>query len=140
MDLIFSGETNIIALSEFLERCRMFAARKIRKYDRIVINLNVRVFCEAEGKPSEVLCTSANISEDGLFVINRTGSLPMGASVKVQILELGAEGFLYGTVMRSLEWGEKRFQAPGFGIRIDGADKEIFTDYIELIKQKPAHA
>ncbi|MCL2207304.1 MAG: PilZ domain-containing protein [Fibromonadales bacterium] len=133
MSLILTGETGLISLQEFLDRCRFFDARKIRRHKRIATSLNLRITVEHEDKPDEILCTSANISEDGMFIITLTDSLPMGTNVKIQILELDIDGFLRGTVIRSLEWGEKPFHPPGFGIRISSADKEILAGYIALI-------
>jgi hypothetical protein len=134
MELMVLEETNYISLQEFLEnRCSNFDARMVRHQTRIAVNLNIRLFLEQENVPVEILCTSINVSENGLFILNRNGSLHMGAKVKIQILELGKNNFLRGTVVRILEWGEKHFQAPGFGIRIDSIDEEIYKDYIGLV-------
>ena len=136
MDLILAGEMHLTSLQEFLTRCSVFAARKIRRYKRIPSSLNISIAFEHEGKPTEIHCTSANISEDGMFVITLTNNMPVGSNVKIQVLELDKTGFLRGTVMRSLEWGEKPFQAPGIGIRISAADKEVFANYMNLIKKQ----
>jgi hypothetical protein len=134
MELMVLEEKHYISLQEFLEnRCSNFDARILRQQSRVSVNLNIRLFIKREDESEEILCTSVNISENGLFVIGGNGSLPMGTKVKVQILELGKEDFLHGTVVRSLEWGEVHFHAPGFGIHIDRIDKEIFMDYIGLI-------
>jgi len=135
MDVFPFEEVRKIPLQEFLDRCCLFMARKIRKYVRIAVNLNIRVFYEQRGKPVGILCTGTNISEKGLFAINGTENLLIGTKVKIQISELGKENYLHGTVVRSLEWGEKFFHPPGFGIRIDEIDPEIFDDYIELTKK-----
>jgi hypothetical protein len=134
MEMFLIKEMQQISLPDFLVRCSLFIARRIRRHDRININLNLRIFYEYESKPTQFLCTSANISKDGLFVMNIIGNLPVGVKVKIQILELGKDNFLHGTVVRLLEWGEKLFHAPGFGIRIDNMDREIFMGYIELLE------
>jgi len=136
VELFISGEMHAVPLQEFLNRCCFFPARKIRRYKRIPCNLNVRIAFEHEGKPVEILCSSADISEDGMFVIILTENLPLGANVKIQVFELGKDGFLHGIVMRSLEWGEKMFHAPGYGIRISSVDKEVFADYMALIQKR----
>ena len=136
VELVILSEKSLVSLQEFLEKyCKCFDGRSLRKNRRAALNLNLRLFWEIEGGMSEFLCTSANISEDGLFVVARTVELPMMAKVKIQILELGKDKFLYGTVIRALTWGEKHFHAPGFGIRIDHIDNDIHKDYIGLIKK-----
>lgn len=135
MDLIVSGEMHKVSLHEFLDRCGSFTARKLRRYKRIPSCLNIRLAFEHDGEPTELLCTSTNISEDGMFVVTFTNNMPVGTDVKIQVLELNKNGSLRGTVMRSLKWGEKPFQAPGFGVRISGAEKEVFADYMKLIEK-----
>jgi hypothetical protein len=136
MELMVLNEKHYISLQEFLDnRCSNFDARMLRQRSRIAVNLNIRLFFEHEEESEEILCTSIDVSESGLFVLCRNGSLPMGAKVKMQILELGKADFLHGTVVRSLKWGEIHFHAPGFGIHIDSIDEEIFMDYIGLINR-----
>jgi hypothetical protein len=135
MELMVMGTAGKITLQEFVEKhCRQFNARTMRQHGRIPINLNVTLFLEQEGQQVKMFCTTANISESGMFIMNKGEKLPIGAEVKIQILELGKENFLYGTVVRSLEWGEKLFHAPGFGIRINYIDREICDDYLNLTK------
>jgi len=134
MELFLIDEMQQISLQDFLARCGLFIARKIRRHNRIAANLNVRVFYEHEGKSTEILCASTNISKDGLFVMSKTENLPIGAKVKIQILELGKDYFLCGTVVRLLEWGEKLFHAPGCGIYIDSLYGEIFKSYVKLLE------
>jgi hypothetical protein len=135
MELIVLEEKKQITLYEFLEnRCRSFDARKLRTDGRMPLNLNTRLFLEQGGEQNEVLCSTSNISQNGLFLLHESDNFPVGAKVRIQILELGKDGFIHGTVTRSMKWGEKLFQAAGLGIRIDKMDKDIFDDYIELTR------
>jgi hypothetical protein len=136
IELAMLSERNQISLQEFLENyCANFDARRLRRHKRLVLNLNLRLFWEHEDKSADFLCTSVNISESGLFIVDRTSGLHILAKVKIQILELHKNHFLHGTVVRSMEWGEKHFHAPGFGIRIDHIDEEIYEDFVKLTKK-----
>jgi len=136
VELMMLSERRQISLHEFLEdHCANFDAKVLRKHKRVALNLNLHLFYENDGESAEFFCTSANISENGLFIVNGTDRLHTMTKVKIQILELNKDSFLYGTVVRALEWGEKYFHAPGIGIRIDHIDDEIYEDYIKLIQK-----
>jgi hypothetical protein len=133
--VVLSGK-NQVSLQEFLENsCANFDARSLRRHRRLTLNLNLRLFWEYEGKAEEFLCTSVNISESGLFIVDRTSGLHIATKVKIQIFELSKNNFLHGTVVRALEWGEKHFHAPGFGIRIEHIEEEIYEDFVRLTKK-----
>lgn len=136
LELMMLSERKQLSLQEFLEdHCANFDAKILRKHKRVAFSLNLHVFYENDGEPAEFFCTSSNISETGLFIVSGTNCLRIMTKVKIQILEFGKDSFLHGTVMRSLKWGEKRFHAPGIGIRIDHIDDEIYEDYIGLIQK-----
>jgi hypothetical protein len=135
MELIISNGLKQVSLQDFLENyCANFDAKILRKYKRVSLNLNLRLFYVYDGKLADFFCTSTDISETGLFVINGANHLPIRTKVIIQILELNKNGFLRGTVVRTLKWGEKLFHAPGIGVHIYRIDDEIYEDYIKLIK------
>ncbi|GHV17365.1 hypothetical protein AGMMS49938_18110 [Fibrobacterales bacterium] len=138
MDLTILEEGKKIELNEFLEdRCAHFNARHLRKYKRAMINMNCKVLAELNGNPLEIFCTTANISENGLFIMNRSDYLAIGKSVKIEIKELGnPDKVIYGTIVRSLNWGDYPFHAPGYGIRIDNIDSEIVQEYLKLARKE----
>jgi len=136
MELTILSKISQVSLQDFLENyCANFDARILRRHKRLMLNLNLRLSWEHEGKSKEFLCTSVNISESGLFIVDRDSNLQIMDNVKIQVNELGENYFLHGTVVRMLKWGERHFHAPGFGIRIDHVDKEIQEDFIMLIKR-----
>jgi len=135
MELTILSKRSQVSLKEFLEDyCANFDARILRRHKRLQINLNLRLYWEHKGKPKELLCTTVNVSESGFFIANKVNGLHIMDKVKIQILELNKNHFLHGTVVRKLEWGERHFHAPGFGIRIDSIDKEIHEDFIKLTR------
>jgi hypothetical protein len=134
-ELIILNEKKQITLRDFLEnRCRPFHARRLRMNNRMAINLNARLFWEQDGKEEEFFCTTSNISQNGLFLVDEVNELPTGTKVKIQLLELSRDSYIYGTITRSIRWGERFFQAPGFGVHIDSMDDEVLDDYMELAK------
>jgi hypothetical protein len=135
VELVILAEKKQITLKEFLEsRCASFHARKLRMNGRMAINLNARLFWEQSGKEEEVPCTTSNISQNGLFLVNESDNLPIGTKVKILLLELSRDSYIYGTITRSIRWGERFFHAPGFGVHIDSMDDEVLDDYMELAK------
>jgi len=135
MELTILSKISQVSLQDFLENyCANFDARILRRHKRLTLNLNLRLSWEHEGKSKEFLCTSVNISESGLFIVDKDSNLQIMDNVKIQIKELSEDHFLHGTVVRMLKWGERHFHAPGFGIRIDHVEKEIHEDFIKLIK------
>jgi len=136
MELTSISKRSQMSLQDFLENhCACFDARRLRKHKRRLLNLNLRLSWEHEGNPEEFLCTSVNVSESGLFIVDKSGDLRVMDNVKIQIIELSNDHLLCGTVVRKLGWGEKHFHAPGIGIRIDHIDKEIHEDFINLTKR-----
>jgi len=137
MELTNLSKRSQLPLQDFLENyCACFDARRLRKHKRLLLNLNLRLSWEHEGKPQEFLCTSVNVSESGLFIVDKSSDLNVMDSVKIQIMELSEDHFLQGTVVRKLGWGERHFHAPGFGIRIDHIDSEIHEDFMKLTQRR----
>jgi hypothetical protein len=136
MELTSISKRIQMSLKDFLENhCALFDARRLRKHKRLLLNLNLRLSWEHKGKSKEFLCTSVNVSESGLFIVDKASDLHTMNSVKIQIMELSKDHFLHGTVVRKLGWGERHFHAPGFGIRIDSIDEEVHEDFINLTKR-----
>jgi len=136
MELTILSQRSQVSLQEFLENyCAKFDARILRRHRRLTLNLNLRLFWENKGKSKEFLCTCVNVSESGLFIVDRSSDFRITTNVKIQILELGETHFLHGTVVRKLKWGEKYFHAPGFGIRIDHIDEEIYEGFVRLTRK-----
>jgi len=132
MELTILSKRSQVSLLEFLETyCANFDARILRRYKRVPLNLNLRLSCKHKG----TLRTTVNISEGGFFIVDKASGWHISDKVKIQILELSEIHFLHGTIVRKLEWGEKHFHAPGFGIRIDSIDKEIHEDFIKLTQK-----
>jgi len=133
MELTILSQRSQVSLQKFLENfCVNFAARILRKHKRFALNLNLRLSWEFKGRLKELFCTSANVSESGLFVVDNNNGLYVMDKVKILILELSKDHFLQGTVVRKMKWGEKPFHAPGFGIRIDSIDNEIREGFVGL--------
>jgi len=136
MELTNLSKRSQMSLKEFLENyCAKFDARRLRKHRRLLLNLNLRLLWKHKGESKEFLCTSINVSESGLFIVDRASGLAIADNVKIQIMELSKKHFLHGTVVRKLGWGEMHFHAPGFGIRIDRIDEEIQEDFVKLTKR-----
>jgi len=134
MELTVLSQRSQVSLQDFLENyCAKFNARILRRHKRFALNLNLRLSWEFKDKLKELLRTSANVSESGLFVVDNNNGLFVMDKIKIQIQELSKDHFLHGTVVRKMEWGEKPFHAPGFGIRIDHVDEEILGGFVELL-------
>jgi len=136
MELTILSKRSQVSLQDFLENyCANFDARILRRHKRVPLNLNLRLYWKHKGKSKEFLCTSVNVSESGFFIVDRASGLHVSDKVKIQILELSENYFLHGTIVRKLEWGERHFHAPGFGIRIDSIDNEIQEGFIKLTQK-----
>jgi len=136
MELTSISKRTQMSLQDFLENhCASFDARRLRKHKRRMLNLNLRLSWEHKGNHHEFLCTCVNLSESGLFIVDKSSDLHVMDNVKIQIIELNKDHFLHGTVVRRLGWGERHFHAPGIGIRIDHIDTEIHEDFINLTKK-----
>ncbi len=104
-----SGEENLFA---FLEDCRNFKPRALRKDRREAINFNVLFWPSEATETAAHRAYTSDVSPGGIFVCT-CHPPPEGQVVWVKLLELDDQPCQL-LVRRSLAWGAAR-RVPGFG-------------------------
>ena len=113
---ILDNEVRILGdtLSGFVDKCRQFKPRPIRREFRKVSYLAVYLSADETFEDAEKVVTT-NISPSGCFVYSAREWEP---GSRVWLMFLGDEAVVCGTVCSSLPWGNNKL-LPGIGIRLD---------------------
>jgi hypothetical protein len=101
-------------LPGFVDKCRRFNPRTIRRGMREVRYLGVYLSADETFKDAEKVVT-ANISPGGCFVYS---AREWGVGSRVWLKYFGDEAVVCGTVCSSQPWGNNKL-LPGIGIRLD---------------------
>jgi hypothetical protein len=123
-----SSEENQIA---FIEDCRNFKPRTLRKDNRQEIHFNVLFWSMQETDKEAQRAYTLNVSPGGLFVCACYPS-PQGSSVWVQLQELDPQPIKV-LVTRSLAWGEV-MRIPGFGGSFSGLEPAVIVKLEKALK------
>ncbi|HBA88339.1 MAG TPA: PilZ domain-containing protein [Geobacter sp.] len=127
-----SFSSNVEAgLSYFIEsRCKPFAARSLRRFNRKDCYLSVLIFASDGPDAEAVKSFTVNISQGGAFV-HTTRPLPKGAPVRLSFAEQAGEAPIMAVVCWNIEWGSCR-SIPGTGVMFDGLT-ERQANWINII-------
>lgn len=103
------------ALNLFMQRCRSFPARPLRKHKRKHVNLNALLSADREfAAPGTEKTFTVSICEGGVF-LHTMRSFEVGETVWLRFVELN-HAPISATVRWVLEWGESR-SIPGIGLQ-----------------------
>lgn len=113
---LLNNEVRILgdSLPGFVDKCRQFKPRPIRRAIREVSYLAVYLSADETFEDAEKVVT-ANISPGGCFVYS---SRIWGVGDRVCLKFLGGEAVVCGTVCSSRPWGNNKL-LPGIGIRFE---------------------
>jgi hypothetical protein len=124
--ILIAGET----LDGFVEKCRLFAARSIRKSVRKAKYLAVYLAADATFKDAEQVVT-VNVSDTGVFVYSVR---EWKAGERVWLQFPGHPRAICGTICSIRPWGNNS-TLPGIGVRVDSGDSSsLWND--EILRSK----
>lgn len=110
--ILILGEAE--SLEEFVEQCRGFTPRVIRREDRTTMHLAVQLSADYSFEDAEKAVT-INVSDSGCFVYS-IRKWTIGDRVWLRLL--GDDVAISGTVCTWQPWGNNKF-IPGVGIELD---------------------
>lgn len=103
----------------FMERCRSFSPRSMRKHDRVPVCLNALLSADEscpEGTSARTF--TVNISEGGAF-LHTVAPYERGEVVWLTLTDLADTAPIKGRVCWKIEWGLPHRAVPGIGVQFE---------------------